>query len=80
MLLFAFRVAQNVAPAPDGFDVVVAARGGHQFLAQLADEDIDDLHLRLVHDAIEVIVGHMRPRRDLDLRFISHSLIGGVYA
>src|SRR6202043_2114134 len=37
------RVAQHVAAAPDGFDVVLAFGGRGQLLAQLADEDVDDL-------------------------------------
>src|SRR5690606_34604147 len=48
----AFRwVAQDIAPAPDGFDVVLAVRRRRQLLAQLADEDVDDLQLGLVHAA-----------------------------
>src|SRR3546814_10867297 len=40
------RVAQHVAAAPHGLDVVVAAGRGGQLLAELADEDVDDLQLR----------------------------------
>jgi hypothetical protein len=32
------RIAQHIAAAPDGFDVIFAAAGQRQFLAQLADE------------------------------------------
>src|SRR5437868_5575600 len=39
------RVAQHIAAAPHGFDVIVAVGGGRQLLAQLADEDVDDLEL-----------------------------------
>lgn len=38
-------VAQDIAAAPDRFDVVVTARCLGEFLAQLADEDVDDLQL-----------------------------------
>ena len=34
-----------------------------QLLAQLADEDIDDLELRLVHAAIEMIEEHLFGKR-----------------
>ena len=44
--------------APDGFDVVAAVGGVGQLLAQLADEDVDDLQFRLVHAAIEVVEEH----------------------
>ncbi len=37
------------------FDVVCAAGGVCELLAQLADEDVDDLQFRLVHAAIEVV-------------------------
>ena len=42
------RLAQDVTAAPDGFDVVGAAGSIGKFLAQLADEDVDDLQFRLV--------------------------------
>src|SRR5690606_16857900 len=56
--LFRFRIAEDIAAAPDGFDVVVAAGGVRQFLAQLADEHVDDLHFRFVHAAVKVIQEH----------------------
>src|SRR5262249_44843409 len=52
------RLAQHVAAAPHRLDVVLAARGVGELLAQLADEDVDDLELRLVHAAIEVVEEH----------------------
>src|SRR3546814_18637709 len=45
------RVAQHVAAAPHGLDVVVAAGRGGPLLAELADEDVDALQLRPVHSA-----------------------------
>src|SRR5690349_23852275 len=48
------RVAQHVAAAPDRLDVAVAAGRRDQLLAQLADEDVDDLELGLVDPAIEM--------------------------
>src|SRR5258708_3783522 len=56
-------VAQHIAAAPDGFDVVLALGGGGQLLAQLADEDVDDLQLRLVHAAVEVVEEHFLGER-----------------
>src|SRR5208337_3123420 len=52
-LLGGRRLAQNVAASPDRLDVVAAVGGHRQLLAQLADEDVDDLELGLVHAAIE---------------------------
>src|SRR5688500_17734579 len=49
------RVAQHVASAPYGFDVVLTAGGRLQLLAQLADEHVDDLQLRLVHATVEMV-------------------------
>jgi hypothetical protein len=46
------RLAQHVAAAPHGFDEV-AALGVRELLAQLADEDIDDLQFGLVRAAIQ---------------------------
>src|SRR6185437_7061716 len=36
-------LAQHVAAAPDGLDVVLAAGSDGELLAELADEDVDDL-------------------------------------
>src|ERR1700746_1662074 len=47
------RFAQHVAAAPDGLDEVAAFGGVGDLLAQLADEDVDDLQFRLIHAAIE---------------------------
>src|SRR5579864_819422 len=46
------RLTQHVAAAPDGLDEIAAFGGVGELLAQLADEDVDDLQFRLVHDAI----------------------------
>src|SRR5205823_14996899 len=46
------RLAQHVAAAPHGLDEVAAFGSVRQLLAQLADEDVDDLELGLVHAAI----------------------------
>ena len=46
------QIAHDIAASPDCLDVVLAARCVGEFLPQLADENIDDLHLRLVHAAI----------------------------
>ena len=50
-----FGIAQDIAAAPDGLDIIVAAGGGAELFAELADEDVDDLQLRLVHAAVKVI-------------------------
>ena len=54
----AFRIAQHIAAAPDGFDIIVAVGGGRQLLAQLADEDVNDLQFRLVHAAVKMVEEH----------------------
>ena len=46
-------IAQHVAAPPHRLDVVLAAAGMGQLLAQLADEDVEDLQLGLVLSAIE---------------------------
>jgi hypothetical protein len=51
-------LAHYVAAPPDRLDVVLATRCVGQFFPQLADEDVDDLHLRLVQAAIEVAQKH----------------------
>src|SRR5215475_16152165 len=56
-------LAQHIATAPDGLDEVAAFGGIGELLAQLADEDVDDLQLRLVHAAIEVVQEHFLGQR-----------------
>src|SRR5471030_173312 len=56
--LFAIGIAQHIAAAPHGFDVIGAFGGGGQLLAQLADEDVDDLELGFVHAAIQMVEEH----------------------
>ena len=46
--------AKDVALSPDGVDADTARAGDFQLATELADEDVDDLRLRLVHAAIEV--------------------------
>jgi hypothetical protein len=48
------RLTQHVAPAPRRFDVVLAVRRAGELLAQLTDEDVDNLDLRLVHATVEL--------------------------
>src|SRR5256885_14479530 len=57
------RFAQHVAAAPHGLDKVAAFGSIRKLLAQLADEDVDDLQLRLVHAAIEVVEEHFLGER-----------------
>jgi hypothetical protein len=51
-------LAHYVAAPPDPLDVVLATRCVGQFIPQLADEDVDELHLSLVQAAIEVAQKH----------------------
>ena len=57
------RLAQHVAAAPHGFDEVAAFGSVRKLLAQLADEDVDDLQFGLVHTAIEVVEEHFLGER-----------------
>src|SRR6266446_807016 len=52
------RVAKYVAATPYGLDIVFATGRLGEFLAQFADEDIDNLELGLVHPAIQVVQEH----------------------
>src|SRR6478609_801256 len=52
------RLAQHIAAAPYGLDEVAAFRSIGELLAQLADEDVDDLQFRLVHAAVEMVEEH----------------------
>src|ERR1700730_6738665 len=53
------RLTQHIAAAPHGLDVVLAVRSAGELLAQLADEDVDDLDLGLVHPAVEIVEKHL---------------------
>src|SRR5215470_5974191 len=57
------RIAQRVAASPYRFDIVFASGRLAQLLAQLAHENVDDLRLRLVHAAIEVVEEHLLGER-----------------
>ena len=57
------RLVKHIAAAPYRFDVVIAACRLGELFAQLADENINDLELGLVHSAIEVVEKHF-PRDD----------------
>src|SRR5215510_12574302 len=56
-------IAQHVAAAPDGLDIVLAAGGRLQLLSQLTDEHIDDFELGLVHAAIKMVEEHLLGER-----------------
>src|ERR1700737_1616427 len=47
------RLAQHIAAAPHGLDEVAPLGGVGELLAQLADEDVDDLQFRLPQAAKE---------------------------
>src|SRR6202035_5565046 len=49
------RLTQHIAAAPHGLDEVTAFGSVGELLAQLADEDVDDLQLGFVHAAIEMV-------------------------
>src|SRR5262249_15042355 len=57
------RIAQHVAAAPYCLDIVLAAGRLAQLLPELADEDVDDLELGLVHAAVEMIEEHLLGER-----------------
>ena len=57
------RVAQHIAAAPYGLDVIFAAAGMAELLAQLADEDVDDLEFGFVHAAVKVVEEHFLGQR-----------------
>src|SRR5205085_12404497 len=52
-------LAQHIPAAPHGLDVVFAIRGLRKLLTDLAHEDVNDLELRLVPAAIEMVEKHL---------------------
>jgi hypothetical protein len=56
-------VAQNISPAPNGFEKILAARDFGEFLTQIADENVNDLELWLVHATISVVVEYFLGQR-----------------
>ena len=52
------RLAQDIAAPPNRFDIIAAIARVGEFFAQLADENVDDLQLRLVHAAVEMVEKH----------------------
>jgi hypothetical protein len=66
-------LAQHVAAAPHGLDVILAVRSVGELLAQFADENVDNLQLRLVHAAVEVVEEHTSLVRVVPLRRASSS-------
>jgi len=57
------RIAKPVAATPYCFDKVIAARCLGQLLAQLANKDVDDFDLGLVHSAVEMVEKHFLCQR-----------------
>ena len=49
------RLSQSIPAPPHSLDVIVAIRGGSEFLAYLAHKHVNDLKFRLVHAAIELV-------------------------
>src|SRR5205085_6856703 len=56
-------IAHYVATPPDRLDVILAARCASEFFSQLADKDVDDLHLWLIHPAVEIAQEHFLAQR-----------------
>ena len=48
-----------MAAAPYGLDIVFATRRLGELFAEIADKDIDDFKLGLVHPAIEMVQEHL---------------------
>ena len=59
----AVKAAQYIAPPPHRLDVVLAVRGVGKLLAQLADKNVDDFDLRLVHAAVKIVDKHLFGKR-----------------
>ena len=53
-LAHSLGLAQDIALTPDGIDTHSARASDFQLAAKLADEDVDDLRLGLIHAAIEM--------------------------
>jgi hypothetical protein len=53
-LLLGWR-SQGITLTPDSLDIVLAIRGIGELLAQLPDEDINNLRLRLIDAAVKMI-------------------------
>ena len=49
------RLPQDVATAPHRFDEIVPLTGSGKFLSQLTNENVDDLWLRLVQTAVDIV-------------------------
>jgi hypothetical protein len=45
-------ITQHMAASPERLDEILAVRRVGELLAQLTDENVDDLNLRLIHPAI----------------------------
>src|SRR3546814_5735280 len=52
LISFFVDIAQHIAATPDRLDINVALAGQRQLFAELADKDVDDLQLGLVHPEI----------------------------
>src|SRR5215470_15403060 len=52
------QIPENIAAAPHRLDVMTATGRLREFLAQFADEHVDNLELGLDHATIEVIEEH----------------------
>ena len=52
------RIAQDIAPAPNRMDVVVAFGCRLNFLTQFADKNVNNLEFRLIHATIQVVEEH----------------------
>src|SRR5215472_11883699 len=53
------RISEDIAATPHRLDVMTATGRLRELFAQLADEQVDDLDLGLVHPAVEVVEEHL---------------------
>src|SRR5271166_7104956 len=57
------RIAQHMAAAPKRLHEILAVRCVGELLAQLADENVDDLAFGLIHPAVEMVEEHFLGQR-----------------
>ena len=60
---FSNGLTHYIAAPPNRLDIVLAARCAGEFFSQLANKYVDDLHLWLVHTAVEVAQKHFLGER-----------------
>src|SRR5882762_8065977 len=53
------RILKDIAATPHRLDVMTSAGRLGKFFPELANKDVDDLELGLVHPAVEVVEDHL---------------------